>query len=126
MDRQWRWRPNAEHQAALFDQDQQAEAPATDVPATAAATDWPAFRGPRQDGTVASIKLGDWQTPPTELWRRPIGPGWSSFCVIGDRLFTQEQRGEEELVVCYRASTGAPLWASGDTLRDSDLPSGVA
>lgn len=125
FDPHWRWRPNAEQQAASFDQDRSGPAPAGKLPATAAAADWPGFRGPHQDGVVTGVALGDWQIPPAELWRRPVGPGWSSFCVIGERLFTQEQRGDEELVVCYDASTGAQIWATGDSVRYADLPSGV-
>jgi outer membrane protein assembly factor BamB len=125
MDPSWRWRPKSDQQAALLDQSQKVAAPTSDVPAVAGAADWPAFRGPRQDSIVSDIKLGDWQTPPTELWRRPVGPGWSSVCVVGDRLFTQEQRGAEELVECYRASTGTQLWACGDPVRYADTPSGI-
>jgi outer membrane protein assembly factor BamB len=53
----------------------------------------------------------DWEThPPKEIWRRKVGPGWSSFVVAGHSLFTQEQRGDTEVIACYNADTGAQKW----------------
>jgi outer membrane protein assembly factor BamB len=54
-------------------------------------------------------RLGDSSTAATlEI---AVGPAWSSFAVAGKFLFTQEQRGPMETVVCYEADTGREVWS---------------
>ncbi|HMJ90711.1 MAG TPA: hypothetical protein VK530_12900, partial [Candidatus Acidoferrum sp.] len=77
------------------------------------------FLGPNRDAILPGLQLArDWkQSPPRELWRHPVGAAWSGFAIEGSRAITQEQRGEDESVVCYNALTGATLWTHSDKTR---------
>ncbi len=89
--------------------------------------DWPAFRGANRDDVVIGESLRtDWSTrPPKQLWKHPIGSGWGAFAVIGRRAWTLEQRGENELCVCYDIETGRELWSHADAVRFSSPQGGV-
>ena len=84
---------------------------AVDIAATP--FDFPQFRGAARDGRVAGVRLArDWSAkPPRELWRRPVGEGWSGFAVVGKLAITQEQRDGQEVVAAYDVATGEPLWS---------------
>jgi outer membrane protein assembly factor BamB len=113
----WRWSPTPEEQLVAELVDEPAALPS--VPAAATGADWPGFRGPNRDGIVSGVRIKtDWSAlPPVQIWRQPIGPGWSSFAVRGGLLYTQEQRGNDEVVACYNLTTGKLVWRHRDAAR---------
>ena len=114
----WRWAATAEDRLLAHASGKRAAIPSAPAAANTAA-DWPGFRGPHRDGIIPGLRIEtDWsQSPPVELWRRPIGPGWSSFAVGGGLLYTQEQRGRDEVAACYNLSTGELVWTHRDAAR---------
>ncbi len=105
----WRWSPTEEERSqSLSRPDVHGTA---ELPPNVGSADWPAFRGRNRDGRLAGVSFStEWSTPPREVWRRKVGPAWSSFTAVGEYVFTQEQQGGEELVSCLRAATGEDVW----------------
>lgn len=83
---------------------------------TESPTDYPQFGGPERTSKLPRVHLQqDWKAHPLErLWQQPIGAAWSGFAVAGDYAVTTEQRGESELVTCYRVTTGDLIWTHRD------------
>ena len=114
----WRWNQSAEQKA--LSEIRQAEKRTSSQPIDSQGVlgalklaAWPGFRGPQGDSAQRGLRFSDdWTAhPPQEIWRRRLGPAWSSFSIGADRLFTQEQRGENEAVACYDSKTGEPIWS---------------
>lgn len=78
------------------------------------ADDFPQYLGPNRDGRLSGPTLArDWSAdPPKELWRRPIGEGWSGFAVRDAIAVTQEQSEEGEFVTAFDLETGDVLWTT--------------
>jgi outer membrane protein assembly factor BamB len=113
MSAEYAWRFSATAEERFLTSTASAPPAVTDTAAAPVETAvWPGFRGAARDNVLHGVTIAsDWSAnPPQEIWRRPVGPGWSSFALIGHRLCTQEQRDEDEVVVCYDAASGEPLW----------------
>jgi outer membrane protein assembly factor BamB len=86
------------------------------VPALVVADDWPQFRGLQRDGVSQETGLAEgWaEGGPKEVWRKPIGSGYSAVSIVGDRLYTMyvvEIDGEDkEVAVALSAKDGKELW----------------
>ena len=86
--------------------------------------DFPQFLGPSRNLVLSGPAIEmDWTThSPQELWRQPVGAGWSGFVVVDNHAFTMEQRGETEYVSCYSATSGdKPLWSYGHKARHASI-----
>jgi outer membrane protein assembly factor BamB len=116
-----RWLQSAEKKAADYWQNQGSQVSASTKgektssavePLVISPGDSPQFDGAQRDGRVPGVRIRtDWDhQPPRLLWRHPVGAAWSSFAVVGDYAFTQEQRGQDEAVVCYNARDGKQIW----------------
>jgi len=133
----WRWAPardrRLEARPAAGPADKpQAPAAGADGQATptaweATADDFSRFLGPAGTCSLDGPALDpDWAArPPRELWRQPIGAGWSGFATCGDHAVTLEQRGDDEIVACYALGTGAAEWAVSVPARHETVLGGV-
>lgn len=88
----------------------------TEMVSNVLAEDWPGWRGPRGDGTVAETNVPtvwDATTGKNILWRSEIpGTGHSSPIVWKDRVFltTCLEAEQERLLLCLDARDGRELW----------------
>jgi outer membrane protein assembly factor BamB len=89
-------------------------APAAPAPAGSFRNYWTEFRGPGRAGRYDETPiLTSWPSSGLrELWRQPVGEGYSSFTVADGRAFTIEKRRNQEAVAAYDLQTGRELWTS--------------
>src|SRR5690349_12890856 len=80
-------------------------------PSTAA---WGQWGGPNRNFAVAAVPLASsWpSTGPKELWRRPLGDGFSGIVTDGNVLYTTYREGADDVAVALRASDGTTLWSA--------------
>ena len=74
--------------------------------------DWPAWRGHQRDGVSGEDGLApSWpEAGPKEVWRQPLGLGFSAIVVSDGRLFTQFGAGDDTFLASISAKDGGELW----------------
>src|SRR5438128_2411077 len=84
------------------------------IPALLCASDWPRFRGPNGSGSSADRGLpSELSRDRNVLWKTKSPNGHSSPIVVNGRLIISGYEGDNRIVLCYDARTGAVLWRNG-------------
>lgn len=74
--------------------------------------DFAQFLGPDRDGRVFPEFQIDEQefSQSRQIWKQPIGRGWSGFAARNGFAVTMEQREDRECVTCYEIESGELRW----------------
>lgn len=88
------------------------------------AANWPAWRGPNNDGVTEETNLPlNWSTSSNVKWKQPLPDRGNSTPVVwGDKVFvnqavTKDNRRE---LLCFDKKSGKPLWKAGITCTDNE------
>jgi outer membrane protein assembly factor BamB len=89
----------------------------------ATAADWTRFRGPNGTGISNDAPLPSEIGPTTNVaWKAATPKGNSSPIVVKDRVYITGWEGDERIVLCFDAKTGAPVWRKSVTKLRSEPP----
>lgn len=76
-----------------------------------ARADWPCFLGPNHDSTSDETGFKkEWTAAPKKVWERKLGPAFSSFAAVGDRIYTCGEEDGQQVLYCLNAETGDVVW----------------
>ncbi len=73
---------------------------------------WPQWGGPQRNFHVPEVQIADeWpEKGLKQIWKRPLGDGFSTILVINDRLFTMHRKDGHEHITALKADTGTTVW----------------
>ncbi|HYP05265.1 MAG TPA: PQQ-binding-like beta-propeller repeat protein [Bryobacteraceae bacterium] len=72
--------------------------------------DWPQWRGPNRDGSVALELPKAWPERMRQVWNLPVGEGHASPVVVGNRVFQFSRVRDQETIAAYDVDSGKQLW----------------
>ncbi len=121
----WRWTPDAESIAMKKLESEGSkstgERNTTIQQVTFKPGDWPRFRGASNNGQASGEVIETSDKPSIKkVWSKVAGPSWGSVIAIDGWLYTIEQRGADEAIICLNASDGHEVWAAKYPARFED------
>ncbi len=75
--------------------------------------EWSQYRGPNRDGVaVSNISIKAWpkESQPLQVWKKPIGEGFSGIAIAGEQLITAFTEDENEFLGGFEKTTGREVW----------------
>ena len=83
------------------------------VSASAFGADWPQWRGPNRDASIADFTAPKrWPGQLSQRWKVRVGEGHSSPVVADGRVYVHARQDDEEVVRCLDLRTGDEEWQS--------------
>ncbi len=73
--------------------------------------DWPQWRGPNRDGSIASFTPPRvWPDQLTRKWKIDVGLGYSTPILVGNRVYMYSRKDDNEVLSALDAETGRSVW----------------
>src|SRR5260221_10832674 len=77
------------------------------VSAQTAAPDWPQWRGPNRDGSLASFtEPKAWPDALTQRWKIEVGTGYATPIVVGNRVYAFSRQNDDEVMRAIDSASG--------------------
>jgi outer membrane protein assembly factor BamB len=88
---------------------------------------WPQWRGPARDGSVAARPRGEaWPARAALVWEREVGEGYSGPVIARSRIWVHTRKGGQEVVSSLSLGNGEELWARSYDAPFEQDPSALA
>ncbi|MEW6125689.1 MAG: PQQ-binding-like beta-propeller repeat protein [Acidobacteriota bacterium] len=76
------------------------------------AQEWNQWRGALRNGVVSDFSApANWATPLKQIWKTPVGSGYSSPVVAQSKIYLHTRRDEQEVVSCIDLTSGKIVWS---------------
>src|ERR1700730_8430019 len=76
--------------------------------------DYTQWRGPNRDGGAASFAAPTaWPEHLTQKWKVPVGLGYATPLVVGNRIYLFSRQGDNEVMSALDPDNGKVIWQTG-------------